>query len=58
MRQELHDYFVYPRIVKSGELTEIAIHPRGRHALDEDPAGGRSESIELTVIPLEIVQHT
>lgn len=54
MRQELHDYFVYPRIVKSGELTEIAIHPRGRHALDEDPAGGRSESIELTVIPLEM----
>lgn len=56
MRQELHDYFVYPRMVKSGELTEIAIYPRGRHALDDDLAGGQSTQIGLTIIPLEMFE--
>lgn len=54
MRQDLHDYFVYPRILKSGETTEIAIYPRGRHALADNPDGSRASSIELTIIPLEM----
>lgn len=55
MRQELHDYYVYPRMVRAGETTEIAIYPRGRHALNERDDGSKAVAdIEITVIPLEM----
>ncbi len=54
MRQELCDYFVYPRVVRAGELTDIAIYPRGRHALSDAMERGQAAEIELTIIPLEM----
>lgn len=54
MREELHDYYVYPRIVRAGQTTEVAIYPRGRHALNEvEDCSKQVADIELTIIPLE-----